>query len=113
MGDALVLTPWSSFGSFAAALGKTTPWEMEGTMNIITGKCRKVLSREPCAMRAWGPAPDKCHTGRPKPLKLHANLDRRCGFDHGNAGREPLSWQGVRIEAGRLLSSNTSAAWEE
>eukprot|EP00927_Polykrikos_kofoidii_P027667 TRINITY_DN2425_c0_g1_i2.p1 TRINITY_DN2425_c0_g1~~TRINITY_DN2425_c0_g1_i2.p1 ORF type:complete len:559 (-),score=46.37 TRINITY_DN2425_c0_g1_i2:249-1865(-) len=92
--QALVLTPWSTFGTYASALGSSTPWELEGRMDTITGRCAPVLSAEPCGMRNWGPRPDHCPAGTKPPLQLPAGLDRRCGFDHGAGGAH---WGGVRV----------------
>eukprot|EP00928_Gymnodinium_smaydae_P028763 TRINITY_DN2184_c1_g2_i2.p1 TRINITY_DN2184_c1_g2~~TRINITY_DN2184_c1_g2_i2.p1 ORF type:complete len:671 (+),score=76.47 TRINITY_DN2184_c1_g2_i2:21-2033(+) len=94
--DGLILTAWSSFGTLASALGGVTPWEIEGNMNSITGRCVRVLSPEPCSMRNWGPLPDHCPS-EPAPVPLPASLDRRCGFDHGGLGSHPPVWKGVRM----------------
>eukprot|EP00929_Paragymnodinium_shiwhaense_P080445 TRINITY_DN41954_c0_g2_i1.p1 TRINITY_DN41954_c0_g2~~TRINITY_DN41954_c0_g2_i1.p1 ORF type:complete len:954 (-),score=221.52 TRINITY_DN41954_c0_g2_i1:449-2890(-) len=93
-GDAVILTPWSTFGSLAGAYSKTIPWELEGNMGSLTGKCQRVLSGEPCGMRNWGPKPDKCPKQTLQPLRLPSTLDRRCGFDHGAGG---AIWRGPSV----------------
>eukprot|EP00927_Polykrikos_kofoidii_P084690 TRINITY_DN9004_c0_g1_i1.p1 TRINITY_DN9004_c0_g1~~TRINITY_DN9004_c0_g1_i1.p1 ORF type:complete len:1021 (+),score=132.49 TRINITY_DN9004_c0_g1_i1:342-3065(+) len=100
--DALVLTAWSTFGSTAAAWSRRVPWELEGSMNQLTGRCSRVISAEPCCMRNWGPVPNSCPGRRPlfNPPKV---LIRKCGFDHGAAGA--AKWKGVAATEGSPTSS--------
>merc|ERR1712125_315942 len=108
--DDVLLTPWSSFSSYAAALGDTAPWELEGNMAILTGLCHKV-SNEPCAMRNWGPLPDSCPPGQKKPVKLPKGLDRRCGYDHANGYVQDGRWRGPRIEGMHSQKRRLNDAW--
>eukprot|EP00929_Paragymnodinium_shiwhaense_P091719 TRINITY_DN51626_c0_g1_i2.p1 TRINITY_DN51626_c0_g1~~TRINITY_DN51626_c0_g1_i2.p1 ORF type:complete len:1000 (+),score=206.88 TRINITY_DN51626_c0_g1_i2:116-3115(+) len=96
--DALLLTPWSPAGTTAAALNGVVPWELEGSTEQLTGRCRKVVSAEPCCMRGWPPDPSQgCAAAGTDaaPSVLSEKLDRRCGFDHGQAGA--ATWQGVEV----------------